>query len=338
MRAAIPLALAFACLPIAARAAGETQALTADKVNGATLQAEAGTSERPRKAAEKDEPDPLLIKAQVLLDRVHASPGTIDGRSGDNYVHALDAFATARHLPSSTSLTPDIWAAIGADQAAPVLTTYVVTAADIAGPFTPDIPADYGKAAKLKHLDYRNPGEMLGERFHMDVRLLKALNPDVGQIAAGTKLVVTDVTRAPVSGKLDHIDVDKAKGEVRGLAADGTILVAYPATIGSTDLPSPSGTHDVKGVAWHPVYSYDPKKNFQQGRNTRKLTIPAGPNNPVGTVFIALDKPTYGLHGTPDPTTIDKTHSHGCVRMTNWDAEELAHLVRNKMAVHFIGS
>ena len=206
----------------------------------------------------------------------------------------------------------------------------------MAGPFTPDIPRDYAAEAKLPRLGYRNVREMLAERFHMNQKLLAALNPDAGDFRAGTQLVVADVTRPPVSGKLDHIDVDKAKGQVRGLAADGTILVAYPATIGSTDLPSPSGTHAVKGVAWHPVYSYDPKKNFQQGHNTHKLTLPPGPNNPVGLVFIALNKPTYGLHGTPDPTTIDKTHSHGCVRMTNWDAEELAHMVRNKMIVRFL--
>ena len=113
------------------------------------------------------------------------------------------------------------------------------------------------------------------------------------------------------------------------------IVVAYPATIGSQELPSPSGSYKIKGIAFNPVYYYDPDKNFVQGDNKQKLKLPPGPNNPVGSVFIALTKPTYGLHGTPDPSKIDKTASHGCVRMTNWDAEELAHLVRRGLVVHF---
>ena len=334
MRLAATAFLLCTGLPaFAAAANAASEPLTIDRVNSATFDPKASA---PKAAEAKEAPEPLLIKAQVLLDRAHASPGTIDGRSGDNYVHALDGFATGRHLAVSASLTPEIWAALGDDPAHPPLKTYGVTAADIAGPFTPDIPRDYGAEAKLPRLGYRNVREMLAERFHMNQKLLAALNPDAGDFKVGMQLVVADVTRPPVSGKLDHIDVDKAKGQVRGLAADGTVLVAYPATIGSTDLPSPSGTHAVKGVAWHPVYSYDPDKNFLQGHNTHKLKLPAGPNNPVGTVFIALNKPTYGLHGTPDPTTIDKTHSHGCVRMTNWDAEELAHMVRNKMTVRFL--
>lgn len=292
----------------------------------------------PDNKSSKTPVDPVLLKAQVLLDRAHTSPGTIDGRSGANYAHALAAFAASHHLSASPSLTAEIWSALGDDPNHPVFVKYTVTAADAAGPFTPDIPTDYGKLAKLKALDHRNATEALAERFHMDERLLTALNPDAGEIKEGTVLLVADVTRPPVTDKLDHIDVDKAKGQVRGLDAQGNIVVAYPATIGSTDLPSPTGTHAVKGVAWHPVYNYDPVKNFKQGHNDHKLIIPRGPNNPVGTVFIALDKPTYGLHGTPDPSTIDKTHSHGCVRMTNWDALQLAAAVRPGVKVSFLNA
>ena len=78
----------------------------------------------------------------------------------------------------------------------------------------------------------------------------------------------------------------------------------------------------------NPNYTYNPNLNFKQGENNKILTIPPGPNGPVGSIWIALDKPTYGIHGTPDPSKIGKTESHGCVRLTNWDAQELAKIVK----------
>ncbi|PZN49764.1 MAG: hypothetical protein DIU65_13850, partial [Proteobacteria bacterium] len=116
----------------------------------------------------------------------------------------------------------------------------------------------------------------------------------------------------------------------------GKLVAAYPATIGSSDTPSPSGTHAVSRIAFDPNYTYNPKVNFKQGDNDKILTIPPGPNGPVGTVWIALDKPTYGIHGTPEPSKIGKTHSHGCVRLTNWDAAELAKLVKPGVPVEFV--
>ena len=112
-------------------------------------------------------------------------------------------------------------------------------------------------------------------------------------------------------------------------------MVAYPSTIGSEELPSPSGTHVVDAIATNAAYYYDPTINFKQGANTGKLTLPPGPNNPIGTTWIDLSEPTYGIHGTPEPAKIDKTYSHGCIRLTNWDVEELARLVRKGVTVEF---
>jgi lipoprotein-anchoring transpeptidase ErfK/SrfK len=190
----------------------------------------------------------------------------------------------------------------------------------------------------MKALNYRNETEMFAERFHMGQDLLTSLNPEADMTKPGATIQVAQVQGPPLAGTIVRIDVDKSKGQVRAYGADGKLIVSYPATVGSEELPSPSGTHKVKGVARRPVYSYDPKKNFQQGNNTRKLTIPAGPNNPVGIVYIALSKPTYGIHGTPDPSKIDKTSSHGCVRLPNWDAQELAANVRPGVVVHFLGT
>ena len=277
---------------------------------------------------------PAILRAEVMLDRLHVSPGVIDGRSGNNFKHALESFEKMRHLKVARGLDRTVWDVLTQDSPKPVLTTYTTSNDDVAGPYFPDLPKDYAKLAEMKRLGYRNPAQKLGAKFHMGEELLGALNPGVDLGKAGQTLVVADPTPEPFHEKVSHVVVDKHTGQVIGYDRRGRIVIAVPATIGSRALPSPSGTYKVKGIAHHPKYYYDPK-NFLQGDNHGKLTLPPGPNNPVGSVFIALTKPTYGLHGTPDPSEISKTASHGCVRMTNWDAEELSKLVRRGVVVHF---
>jgi lipoprotein-anchoring transpeptidase ErfK/SrfK len=269
-----------------------------------------------------------------MLDRVHASPGVIDGRDGANFEHALEIYEKVKGLKVTKGLDEKVWDALLKESGGPVLMEYTLTDKDVAGPFLPDIPKDYSEQAKLKTLAYRSPAQKMGAKFHMGEDLLAALNPGVDLGKAGSRIIVADVKAEPIRGKVERVVVDKTKSEVLGYDSKGRLLLAFPATIGSQELPSPSGTYKVKGVAFNPIYYYDPK-NFLQGDNKEKLKLPPGPNNPVGSVFIALTKPTYGLHGTPDPSKIDKTSSHGCVRMTNWDAEILAHLVRRGVVVHF---
>jgi lipoprotein-anchoring transpeptidase ErfK/SrfK len=280
---------------------------------------------------------PLTVKAEVLLDRAHASPGVIDGKSGQNFQNAIEAYETMHGLPVDGKLTQQVWSELSKDSG-PVIGSYKITSQDVGYPFTPNIPTDYGQMAKMKAMSYRNETEMFAERFHMDQDLLEALNPGVDMTKSGNSIEAAQVQSPALVGKIVRIDVDKTKGQVRAYGENGKLIVAYPATVGSEELPSPSGTHKVKGVARRPVYSYDPQKNFKQGNNTKKLTIPAGPNNPVGIVYIALSKPTYGIHGTPDASKIDKTSSHGCVRLPNWDAQELAAHVRPGVVVHFLGT
>src|SRR5690606_610557 len=173
------------------------------------------------------------------------------------------------------------------------------------------------------------------ERFHMDEDYLKSLNPQANFKRPGTIIKVANPGK-PVEGEVARIVADKSLEQVQAYNAEGDLIAAYPATIGSTDTPSPTGTHAVDRVAFDPEYTYNPKINFKQGSNDGVLTIPPGPNGPVGTVWIALDKPTYGVHGTPEPSTIGKTSSHGCVRLTNWDAQELAKLVKPGVTVEFV--
>jgi lipoprotein-anchoring transpeptidase ErfK/SrfK len=275
-----------------------------------------------------------VAELQVLLDRKGASPGVIDGHFGSNVDKGLVAY---RQLTGQVLRSTD---AVGIKQAlaesgGDPFIDYTITAQDAAGPFVAAVPADYGEKAKLERLSYTSVSEMLAERFHMDEKYLKALNPDANFGRPGTIIRVANVG-SPVATQVARIIADKKQKQVRAYSAEGKLVAAYPATIGSADTPSPTGSHLVSRVALNPNYTYNPNLNFKQGENDKILTIPPGPNGPVGSVWIALDKPTYGIHGTPDPSKIGKTESHGCVRLTNWDAQELAKIVKQGVSVEFI--
>ncbi|MDF1607664.1 L,D-transpeptidase [Hoeflea sp. YIM 152468] len=282
---------------------------------------------------------PALSKAQVAalqvyLDRNGISPGVIDGRMGSNVNKAIDAWeeATGERIdPADTDLVVSRLAAGGGL----AFTTYTITAEDAAGPFVASIPTDYAEKAQLERLAYTSTLEMLAERFHMDEAYLKALNPDVDFTLPGVQIKVVNIGPKK-TGVVTRIIADKGRKQVRAYDANGKLLAAYPATIGSSDTPSPSGDVTIERIAHNPGYTYNPKINFKQGNNDKILQVPPGPNGPVGTIWIALSKPTYGIHGTPEPSAIGKTQSHGCVRLTNWDAEELAGMVTPGVNVSFI--
>ncbi|HSX76123.1 MAG TPA: L,D-transpeptidase, partial [Shinella sp.] len=214
-------------------------------------------------------------------------------------------------------------------------TTYEISAADAAGPYVAAIPDDYAQKAALPHLSFTSTTEMLAEKFHMDEAYLKEINPGVDFTIPGTLIKVVD-TGERKTGKVAKILADKGRKQVLAYDESGTLIAAYPASIGSADTPSPSGTVTVERIALNPGYTYNPKINFQQGANNKVLTLQPGPNGPVGTVWIALSKPTYGIHGTPEPSKIGKTQSHGCIRLTNWDATELAKMASAGVTVEFV--
>jgi lipoprotein-anchoring transpeptidase ErfK/SrfK len=301
----------------------------ADLIAGAN-----GTGFQPIALRSADQ-SPVILKLQVMLKRAHASPGVIDGYYGDNVAKAISAFEAMRGLPVNGMLDAEVWNALESLDPSPPLVTYVIQPQDVAGPFIPDLPKDYAELAKLEALAYRNPAELLAEKFHVDEDVLRQLNPDMTFTEAGAAITVPNVGK-PATRKVARLVADKVKKQLFGYDALGALVVSYPATIGNTAMPSPSGTHAVKAVAVNPEYWYRPKVNFQQGNNTQALRLPPGPNNPVGAVWIGLDKPTYGIHGTPEPSKIDKTNSHGCVRLTNWDAKELVRLVEPGVPVEFL--
>ena len=278
-----------------------------------------------------------LLRAEVLLARAKFSPGVIDGLDGENLKNAVSAFEMAHQLPVDGRMSPAVWAVLSKD-AQPALTDYVITPDDVKGPFLAKVPTDMAQMAKLPAMSFTGPVQELAERFHMDPALLKSLNPDADFTAAGTKIVVaalgSDRLKVPVS----RIEVDKTRRQVRAYGAADLLLAVYPATVGSTDRPAPSGEWAVRTVAPNPTYTYDPSRLTFGKASNGKLTIPPGPNNPVGSTWIDLTKDTYGIHGTPDPRMVGKAASHGCVRLTNWDVRQLGQAVRKGTKVDFVGA
>jgi lipoprotein-anchoring transpeptidase ErfK/SrfK len=271
---------------------------------------------------------------QIYLDRAGASPGVIDGLKGSNVAKALDAYERMYGSRPNADDIDALMARLQETGGLPI-TQYTITDADVAGPFISHVPVDYSEKAQLEAMSYTGVTEKLAERFHMDEAYLKAINPNADFNRAGTVIKVANVQR-PDKGAVTRIVADKSRKQVFGYGANGDLVVAYPATIGSQATPSPTGSHTVERIAIDPEYTYNPKINFKQGDNDKVLRIPPGPNGPVGSVWIALSKPTYGIHGTPEPSAIGKTESNGCIRLTNWDAAELAKLVKPGVTVEFV--
>jgi lipoprotein-anchoring transpeptidase ErfK/SrfK len=275
-----------------------------------------------------------ITALEVFLDRQGISPGAIDGKMGANVTKAIYAYQQMTGQTLDPNDTDSILEQLRLSGGMPVV-NYTITPADAAGPYVAEIPEDYAQKATLTSLGYTSTTEMLAERFHMDEAFLKEINPGVNFTVPGTIVKVINPGE-PKTGEVARIVADKGRKQVFAYDANGALIAAYPASIGSTDTPSPSGTVTVERVAFNPGYTYNPKINFQQGANDRILDIPPGPNGPVGTVWMALSKPTYGIHGTPEPSKIGKSQSHGCVRLTNWDATELAKMVKPGVTVEFV--
>lgn len=277
---------------------------------------------------------PEITALQVFLDREGMSPGVIDGKMGSNVDKSIAAWQEKTGETLDPNNTDDIIERLRFSGGL-AITSYTITPGDAAGPFVAEIPEDYSQKALLPSLAYTSTIEMLAERFHMDEAYLKELNPEADFTIPGTTIKVVNPGE-PMTGKVARIVADKGRKQVFAYDEFGTLISAYPASIGSSDTPSPSGLVNVERVALNPGYTYNPKINFQQGANDKVLNIPPGPNGPVGTVWMALSKPTYGIHGTPEPSKIGRTQSHGCIRLTNWDATELAKMVQPGVTVEFV--
>jgi lipoprotein-anchoring transpeptidase ErfK/SrfK len=286
--------------------------------------------------------DPGALGVQAALDRAGFSVGVIDGKMGLQTRKALRGFQEASGLKSTGALDAGTRTALGATDGTD---TVEITQADAAGPFVAEIPGEMEDQAKLASLSYSSLEEALAEKYHTTPAMLKALNPGIA-FAAGVRITVPKVrpetaaagdnwdatldslSVARVQPAAARIVVDKSERTVRAFDASGKLLAQFPATIGSRHDPLPLGNWKIRGVAKLPPFHYNPDLFWDADARDKKANLPPGPNGPVGVVWIDLSKAHYGIHGTPHPESIGRTESHGCIRLTNWDAARLAQMVR----------
>lgn len=327
-------------------AVGQTRAPTEQPTSPSTPTASAAAAgPAPGQAGVNPVPRGLEgLEVQVGLDRAGFSPGVIDGRPGRNTRAALTRFQEARQLPPSGTVDEATRQALGAP---PAIVAYALTAEDVAGPYVARIPDDMMEKRTLEVLAYTSVAEMLAERFHTTPQLLARLNPKIAW-QAGQTLQVPNVepflppaqtetrkVNPPAADQTADVRVSKAAGVLTVRGTDGAVRFSAPVTSGSEHDPLPIGTWKVTAVYLRPVFNYNPDLFWDADPSHDKARLPAGPNNPVGLVWIDLDKEHYGLHGTPEPSRIGVSQSHGCVRLTNWDALKVASLVKTGTPVIF---
>nr|WP_289056335.1 L,D-transpeptidase family protein [uncultured Psychrobacter sp.] len=267
-------------------------------------------------------------KLQALLNWHHNGVGAVDGYWGKNTKKAMQAFQKANGLSVTEALNTETWQALTSDKTLmtqPVLVSYQLTDADV-DIKTTTIPAGATAKAELEGLYYENVIEALAEKFHMSEKYLKTLNPNAS-FSAGETITVYNPGN-PNTAPVSRVVADKTTQTLYAYDDKGTLVASYPTTVGSTATPSPSGTHTVEVKVHEPNYTYT-------ANDGNKAILPPGPNNPVGSVWIGLSKPSYGIHGSPDPARISRQASAGCVRLTNWDALALLGVIQDGATVEF---
>lgn len=305
----------------------------------------AGTKSPPAQTVDRD-----ILHVQVILDHLGFSPGVLDGRPGKSLVAALKGFQESRGLPETGEMDQTTLVALHPYAAWRPTRTLALTTDSLAGPYVNPFPKDPQEQAKLPTLGYRSPMEKLAEMFHTTPQVLLALNSPQTRLATGSQVVFPNAL--PVSRSYDpklpaawrktladlnvdgdqpqgvKIVVDKSDQVLRVLDKDDKLVAQFQATMGSTHDPLPIGTWKIQGMSFNPTFNYNPDLFWDAKSSAKAAKLPAGPNGPVGVIWLDLNIPHYGIHGTPEPSTIGRAESHGCIRLTNWDAARLSLMVK----------
>lgn len=309
------------------------------------------------RAADAPEPRPVM-QAQVVLERLGFSSGVIDGEEGRSFAGAVRGFQRANDLEETGRLDQPTRAALARWERIPSTREIVIDEAFARGPFLGPLPDEPEKQARLASLGYSDLMEKLAERFHTKAETIRALNPAPGfALRPGARVIVPNVGNDRVGADADgergwvgtlislgvsnvqpraeRIVVDESEGVLMVYGADDKLIAQFPATMGSEHDPLPLGEWRIQGKALNPDFHYNPRLFWDVSDSERSVTLPPGPNSPVGVVWIDLSREHYGIHGTPEPQSIGRSESHGCIRLTNWDAARLAQMVRPGVTATF---
>ncbi|MDH7638630.1 L,D-transpeptidase family protein [Sphingomonas sp. MAHUQ-71] len=305
---------------------------------------------KPAPAKPKPGLDLNIMKTQVILDHLGFSPGVIDGKAGAGLKRAIAGFQKANGVVATGEIDQRTGAALDKFNATQPVRELTLTDADLAGQFVGPIPKKEDEQAKLPSLGYSNPLEMLAERYHTTNAVLIALNSPDTPVAPGARIKVPNVVtggraypanlpdgyKQTLAGlnvdssqpQADHIVVSKGDKTLSVYDAQDKLLAQFPVTTGSSHDPLPIGTWKIQAFDYNPKFHFNPKLFWDAKPGEKSAMLPPGPNGPVGVIWMDLNKPHYGIHGTPMPENIGRTASHGCVRMTNWDAARLSLMVK----------
>lgn len=309
---------------------------------GASALAQSGDNARPPI-------DYSVLHAQVILDHLGFSPGILDGREGQSLTAALKGFQTSRGMKTSGTLDRATLEALYPYRALRPVRKLTLDAAALAGPYINPLPKEPEAQSKLGSLAYTRPLEKLAEMFHTTPEILVELNPGGGEIRAGAQFIFPNALPTsrdyPSSlrddwkktlGDLnvdanqpqgDRVVVDKSDKVLRVYSGE-RLVGQFSVTTGSEHDPLPIGTWKINGFDYNPKFHYNPDLFWDAKKDDDPAMLPPGPNGPVGVIWADLSKEHYGIHGTPEPQTIGRTQSHGCIRLTNWDAARLSLMIK----------